>query len=138
VKKKKLESLPTLSPEQLDSVTGGGGWVRSPPVAHAARPAIVRSDRLIPRAVVIGPPSSAVTDDHLAELDLGPLRLQGDAFPPLAVALLPSLTRSPLTHTFSVSPRASITMLFHSPSGFSELSVRFRMRRASFSVPPHF
>ena len=31
-----------------------------------------------------------------------------------------------------------MTMVFHWPSGFSEPSVRFRIRRASPSAPPHF
>jgi hypothetical protein len=55
-----------------------------------------------------------------------------------AVASTPSLTRSPLTQTVTDRPRASMTMVFHCPSGFSEPSVRLRMRRASPSAPPHF
>jgi len=45
---------------------------------------------------------------------------------------------SPLTQTLIVRPRASTTMVFHSPGGFSDPSVRLRMRRASPSLPPHF
>ena len=55
-----------------------------------------------------------------------------------AVAPWPRFTSVPFTQTVTVSPRASTTIVFHSPSGFSEPSVRFRMRRASPSAPPHF
>ena len=73
---------------------------------------------------------------HALEFDLRPLGLDGGHFPRSAVLLKPSLTKSPLTVTFNVRPRASIAVVFHSPSGFSELSVRLRIRRASPSNPP--
>src|SRR5882762_5953249 len=57
--------------------------------------------------------------------------------PRSAVASEPSFTRSPLTQTLIERPTASTTMVFHSPTGFSELSVRLRMRRALPSVVPH-
>ena len=50
----------------------------------------------------------------------------------------PLFTRSPLTQTVIDRPRASMTIVFHCPSGFSDPSVRFRIRRASPSAPPHF
>ena len=58
--------------------------------------------------------------------------------PRSAVQLKPSFTRSPLTHTLTARSRASTTIVFHWPGGFSDPSVRFRMRRASPSLPPHF
>jgi thiamine biosynthesis lipoprotein len=58
--------------------------------------------------------------------------------PRSAVQLKPSFTRSPFTHTLIPRSRASTISVFHWPSGFSEPSVRLRMRRASPSLPPHF
>src|SRR5204863_8447927 len=53
-----------------------------------------------------------------------------------AVQLVPSFTKSPFSHTLMELPTHSMIMVFHSPSGFSELSVRLTMRRPLPSVIP--
>src|SRR6185503_17193629 len=42
---------------------------------------------------------------------------------------VPALTSVPLTQIVTLRPRHSITISFHSPGGFSEPSVRLRIRR---------
>src|SRR6476661_1957358 len=55
-----------------------------------------------------------------------------------AVQLLPYFTRSPLTHIFIDLSTHSMIMVFHCPSGFSELSVRLIILLPLPSVMPQF